>query len=129
MFEGKRLINFSKANRSDKKPNSVSSFSQSFNKNITNKRLNPNNKLSSKIAKDKVTKWQKRINDKLQFNKSKGSDHRIKIGNRGATGSPSQLRREIEQQSKSQEMIGNGHLQQGPYPININININNSKKE
>ena len=26
-------------------------------------------------------------------------------------------------------MIGNGHLQQGPYPININININNSKKE
>lgn len=47
------------------------------------------------------------------------------------TSSPLQLRREVDQQSKSQEMIGGhlGNLQQGPYPININININNSKKE
>lgn len=55
----------------------------------------------------------------------------LKLGNRGVNSSPIQLRRELEQQSKSQEMIGGhlGNLQQGHYPININININNSKKE
>lgn len=52
------------------------------------------------------------------------------MGSRG-NGSPIGLRRESEQQSKSQEIIGGhlGNMQQPPYPININININNSKKE
>ena len=90
-----------------------------------------NNKtLSSKLAKEKISKWQKKFNDKFRFDKSKGSEGMLKLGNRGINSSP-KFRREIEQQSKSQEMIGGhlGNLQQGPYPININININNSKKE
>ena len=39
----------------------------------------------------------------------------------------SSMRREMENNNKSQDIMG--QLTQQPYPININININNSKKE
>lgn len=40
--------------------------------------LNNNKSLSSKLAKEKISKWQRRVNNKLRFDKQKGSEGAIK---------------------------------------------------